>query len=153
MENASKALLIAGAILIVILIITLGMAVYNNATSSVNQANLSEQEIQAWNSRFTSYQGDHVSGANVNSLIQTAISVNQSAINEGGGNYVKVKSSGLGTGKELNIEVGTDGTMDLSSTKTALKVDTGKIYKVKLTYNNALVSQIDVSLAGAEETE
>ena len=37
MENASKALLIAGAILIVILLIAVGMMVYNGAKGSIDK--------------------------------------------------------------------------------------------------------------------
>ena len=68
MENASKALIIAGAILLSILIIGLGMAVYNNATSSSKNANLDAQEIQAHNSQFLAYEGKQ-KGSNVKALI------------------------------------------------------------------------------------
>lgn len=42
MENASKALIIAGAILLSVLIISLGIMVYNNAKNTVGSANLSQ---------------------------------------------------------------------------------------------------------------
>ena len=57
MENASKALIIAGAILLSILIITLGLGVYNNASSSMKNASLDPQELQAHNSQFLAYEG------------------------------------------------------------------------------------------------
>lgn len=68
MENASKALIIAGAILLSILIIGLGMAVYNNASSSTTSTNLDAQELQAHNSQFLSYQGRQ-KGSNVRALL------------------------------------------------------------------------------------
>ena len=40
MENASKALIIAGAILISIMIIGLGVAIFSKAKSNVNSQNL-----------------------------------------------------------------------------------------------------------------
>ena len=40
MENATKALLIAAAVLIAILIISLGLVVYNSSAETVKQANL-----------------------------------------------------------------------------------------------------------------
>ena len=43
MENASKALIIAGAILISILIIGLGVFIYQQAQSTVSKANLNSQ--------------------------------------------------------------------------------------------------------------
>jgi len=57
MENASKALIIAGAILLSILIIALGMRIYNSASSSAGNADLSAQEVSAHNSQFEAYTG------------------------------------------------------------------------------------------------
>ena len=57
MENASKALIIAGAILLSILIIALGMSVYNSSSSVTDGANMDAQEISAHNSNFISYEG------------------------------------------------------------------------------------------------
>ena len=69
MENASKALIIAGAILLLsILIIGLGMGVYNNSTSSTKNANLDSTEISAHNSQFLAYEGK-IKGDRVRSLI------------------------------------------------------------------------------------
>lgn len=70
MENASKALIIAGAILLSILIITLGLGVYNNAKSATGNADLSGQEINAHNSQFTAYEGRQ-KGSQVKALITT----------------------------------------------------------------------------------
>ena len=42
MENASKALIIAGAILLAILIISLGIMIYNQASGVVNNNAMSE---------------------------------------------------------------------------------------------------------------
>ena len=69
MENASKALIIAGAILISILIISLGVLVYNQASSTVNKANLHSQEAQAQNSKFESYFGTDVTATEVKNLL------------------------------------------------------------------------------------
>lgn len=70
MENASKALLIAGAILLAILIIAIGMFIYNSAQSTVNDSmtSLSTQEIDAFNNQFISYEGQQT-GSNVKALI------------------------------------------------------------------------------------
>ena len=45
MENASKALIIAGAILLSILIISLGILIFSQAQDTINSINMSEQEI------------------------------------------------------------------------------------------------------------
>ena len=57
MENASKALIIAGAILLSILIIGLGMFIYQQAANAMGDTGLSDQEITAFNSKFEDYEG------------------------------------------------------------------------------------------------
>ncbi len=75
MENASKALIIAGAILLSILLISLGIMVYNNAKGTVNDANLDAETAQAFNTKFTQY-GNKIGGSVANSLLDTVISSN-----------------------------------------------------------------------------
>ena len=54
MENASKALIIAGAILLAIAIIGVGMFVFSNVSDTITgAADMSEQEIAAYNQDFT----------------------------------------------------------------------------------------------------
>lgn len=69
MENASKALIIAGAVLISILIIGLAVFLYNQAAGTVNRANLNSQEAQAHNQQFEAYFGDKVSASDVKQLM------------------------------------------------------------------------------------
>lgn len=90
MENASKALIIAGAILLAIVIISLGLIVVNNVRSTIDNTNLSEQEIQAFNSKFTAYEGNGISSSRVNDLIQLVISSNQATADNGGTQFVTI---------------------------------------------------------------
>ncbi len=76
MENASKALIIAGAILLSILIIGLGMGIYNNAKNGMGSADLSGTEVNAHNSKFESYEG-RMKGTEVSALITTIKSNNR----------------------------------------------------------------------------
>ena len=59
MENASKALIIAGAILISILLISVGIMVMNSINDPLNQSEdeAKQQAIQMFNSKFTGYSG------------------------------------------------------------------------------------------------
>ena len=77
MENASKALLIAGAVLIVILIIGVGMAIFNAGQGGIDTAisQMSAQEQQIFNSQFTAYEGQQ-KGSKLKTLINTVISNN-----------------------------------------------------------------------------
>ena len=113
MENASKALIIAGAILISILIVTLGVIIYNNVSGIASGTNLDSQEITAHNSPFEGYFGDYVSGSNVKALL-TQVQANNSAANrndEAIGNVISVidkdgnavTSSSIRTGKMYTV--------------------------------------------------
>lgn len=75
MENASKALIIAGAILLSILIIAIGMYIYNSSQNSIYEAadQISTQERDAFNSQWTTYEGKQP-GSNVKALIGKLIS-------------------------------------------------------------------------------
>lgn len=133
MENATKALLIAAAVLIAILIISLGLVVYNNSASTINQANLSSQEIQAQNEKFTRYNGTNKRGSEVNSLLQTVLNYNLNTTDDG--NKVTV------TGK--------NGAPSLATTATSIttQADTSALYTIEVKYEGAggLVSEVVVT--------
>ena len=61
MENASKALIMAGAILIAIMIISLGILVFSRMSSSAKSAaNMDEQEISNFNSNVYYSNPDYI---------------------------------------------------------------------------------------------
>lgn len=70
MENASKALLIAGAILLSILIIAIGMYIYTSSQNSIQTAatQISAQEVDSFNQTWQMYEGVQT-GANVKTVI------------------------------------------------------------------------------------
>lgn len=91
MENASKALIIAGSILVTILVISLGVMVFNNMANSAKSAtNMDKQEIAAFNSQLTPYLGENVPGSQVNSLIRQVITINITAISKDTANTVTI---------------------------------------------------------------
>lgn len=61
MENASKALLIAGSVLIVILLIAVGMKIFNSTagTTGAVEGTMASTEIAMFNNKFTPYIGDN----------------------------------------------------------------------------------------------
>lgn len=73
MENASKALIIAGAILLSILIIALGIYVFNMAKNATNTDALDELAINTFNANFESYSGKQT-GNQVKTLLNNVIS-------------------------------------------------------------------------------
>ena len=80
MENASKALIIAGAILLSILIIGLGMMVFNQAKNAISGASLNSEKIQAINYKFEVYGGTK-KGTEIRSLLDLVKNNNLTADN------------------------------------------------------------------------
>ena len=75
MENASKALIIAGAILLAILLISLGIMIFNQAQDTLSNNGMSQAEVTAFNNKFIKYEGKQ-KGSVVRSLIQEVVSCN-----------------------------------------------------------------------------
>ena len=73
MENASKALIIAASVLLAIMIIALGVTIFNKAQSSADTSSLDTTEINMFNQKFERYS-DKQLGSQVKSLISFAIS-------------------------------------------------------------------------------
>ena len=84
MENASKALIIAGAILLSILLISLGIMIFNQAQDTINNSGMSQAEKTAFNQKFTKYEGNR-KGSEVRSLIQEAMVANSDENNQDAG--------------------------------------------------------------------
>ena len=78
MENASKALLIAGAILIAILLIAVAMSVFNNSKSTVNSglSQVDSNETQMFNSQFKQYEGKDRSANDVKAVLRAVLASN-----------------------------------------------------------------------------
>ena len=88
MENASKALIIAGAILLSILIISLGIMVFQNAQGTIQDANLNTQEAQTFNNNIIPYCGNNKSNADMNGLVQAIAASNGAQLNLTDKNYI-----------------------------------------------------------------
>ena len=118
MENASKALIIAGAILLSILIIGLGMMIYNQAKDATDvSGTMDELKASQYNSSYLNYEGDKVSGSNVKTLLDNIRNHNNTSTTD--------------TDDSLTIKVkvgGSDVTSDIISARKAIK--SGATYTV-----------------------
>lgn len=133
MENATKALLIAAAILIAILIISLSLVVYRMASETMGSVNLSEAEMAAFNGKFEPSSGNRKSGATVNGLLTTVMSHNRQAASSGEPTVTVVDN--CSSGAAVNMTTG-----------TITKVKTGAYFAIDLTYDaDGLVSTITIN--------
>ncbi len=116
MENASKALIIAGAILLAILLISLGIMIFSQAQDTVNNSGMSKAEIETFNSQFLKYEGDR-KGSVVKTMVSEAIASNADDNHKNNSATVKVNgsdsitTSGIDTTKTYKVEMeyGTNG--------------------------------------------
>ena len=129
MENASKALIIAGAILLSILIIGLGMLIFNQAKDAMSNTGMDKQKIDAYNSDFEAYVGTNVNGTRVRSLIDTVRTHNISTQDDESLKIEVKNDSGDGTEKEKTSDASALNTM-----KSGIKA--GKTYSVTVSYDS-----------------
>ncbi len=111
MENASKALIIAGAILLAVLLLSIGITILNSTGAMQNEANQSVMnlEIQSFNEQFLKYQGTIVNASQVKSLL-LLIKANNSY-------YEFDSSTPVGTDKYVTI-IGNISSSSLYANKT-----------------------------------
>lgn len=130
MENATKALLIAAAILVAILIISLGLAVYNKAANATDSADLSQAQVQSYNEKFLKYEGTSKRGSEVNALLETVLNHNMT---------VADKSQQIAVTGTISLKV--------SDTSIGTRAATSKLYTIKCTRDgkSGLVTSITVS--------
>lgn len=131
MENASKALLIAGAILIAIVLISLGVMILGQGSDLVKNANMSDAEITTYNSEFEQYLGGNVRG---NMLIQMVNKVNQHN-RANAGDTSKQISVEIGDGKKATGKVVEIPSKDVSTISTS-SIKSGKAYEVTADYSS-----------------
>ena len=131
MENATKALLIAAAVLVAILIISLGLMVYNMASETVGNVNLSGQEVAAFNEKFVGYDGPNKRGSEVNAMLKTVLNHNLT-------NETKIA---------VVAESGSEVSLDTNATSITKQANVSKLYKVTVEYEakTGLVKQIKVA--------
>lgn len=135
MENASKALIIAGAILLAILLISLGIFIFSQAQDTVTNSGMSQAETSAFNTKFTKYENIR-KGSVVRSMIQEVIASNADENNSSAGRKVKIilKEKGKET---VTLE---------ENSITSSKISNSKSYNVEVTgYTKGCVSEITIT--------
>ena len=117
MENATKALLIAAAILIAIVLISIGVFVLRQGQDAMSAADMSEAQILAFNANFKTYEGIQ-RGSQVKALLQRISNSNN-----------KGEDSAM-----INVTYNGVTTNDAATIK-AMTVTTASYYKVEFTEN------------------
>ena len=138
MENATKALLIAAAVLVAILIISLTLVIYRQGANAVAGANLSEVEAAQFNGKFTVYEGNNVPTSKVNALLSAVFTHNKQQAAEG--------DTSLCVAINVRYNGNVIASLGNAGTENEYKRVTGnKYYKVKCKYNGTIINSIEVS--------
>ena len=131
MENASKALLIAASILIVILLIAIGMRVFNSTSGTTDsvEVTMNATEKATFNAKFTAYIGKK-SSAQVKTLANLIIASNKLA----------------NTPQEISLIINGTNCTNLQAVDVKLNHLGKSTFNVDITaYTNGLISEITVS--------
>ena len=131
MENASKALIIAGAILISILLISVAVLIMNSTGGMQDEVDheMDAMAVRTFNDKFTTYEGSGRTASQIKTLIS------------------KVKSSNATN----EVESGDDRYITLAGNATdTTKLSTNKKYTVTIEYGNGgYVSKVTINLDGS----
>lgn len=138
MENASKALIIAGAILLSILIISLGIMIFNQAQDAMSNGGMSEAEVSAFNNKFIKYQGENQKASVIKNLVQEVNVSNGQEENSDVGRQVKILDQ---TGD--NAVNQKSSTVPFTYTSNGIK--NSVLYTVEISdYQNGRISEITI---------
>ena len=134
MENASKALIIAGAILIAILLISIGLILINSGrdVTSTGTAGMNSQKIQTFNSQFTAYEGFR-KGSEIKNLFTT---INASNATESEHQVTMDNTAGAITSVKALVDTKTYVVSVTYSTGSESNTEKGYVYKVRIEVKN-----------------
>lgn len=147
MENVSKALLIAGAVIVCILIIAVGMYVFNDSQSTIadSMVSMSTQEIDAHNTKFAIYDGEQL-GSKLKSLVGLLMSnsdTNKEEPSKIPGMYIEFNGKFLDSGLPEN---GDNSSYIDALENIRTQLESKHEYWVEINYQkNGLIDYITVS--------
>jgi len=161
MENATKFLIIAGAILIAIVLISVGMMLVNGAQGTIDEglSQMSQQEKQIFNRQFTSYEGETVKGSTVKGLIETIVASNNNNSDKVNREVTITTSIIDDDGLDASDLANYDGTstdviqaFTQAASKLKNKINTGNTYTVTVDTNakTGLVKNVNIDVYSAD---
>lgn len=140
MENASKALIIAGAILLSISIIGIGMYIFQQASGAMGNVGLETEQVATYNEPFTRYDGDRVQGSQVIQLI-TLIRNHNVTHQQDPSENISITKTGTPSSQPQTTVI------DAATTNSARQgIQAGQYYKVQLGYGpDGRIVNVDIS--------
>ena len=156
MENASKALLMAGTLLISLVIITALIFVFRNISNfqRASETTLSEEQVNEFNRSFTSFEKD-LYGSELLSLINKAVDYNEKNTQEGYVPITIVVNVKIGTGYDNTTSLVQSGTYSINSKDSNIVSRNllDDIEAIKIKYKGDKYLQRLVSLESSGKTD
>ena len=149
MENASKALIIAGAILLSILLISLGIMIFNQAQDATKNSGMSQAQVSTFNNKFSKYEGKKIKGSEVNGMIQEVIASNGDENNQNAQRLVSVYYK---TAATMIVNSATNNGTNKSN---GSKIQSNMTYTVEITEydKNGYVKTIKIDASNNDTTK
>ena len=148
MENATKGLMIAGAILIAIVLIGIGVFLVSQAQVFMDRGGdqFDQMTIQSFNSQFENYSGKR-SGSEVKKLISIVNTNNLTAHKDGTYAEQGIILIFNADGTEYEVNGMVEDYQSTSANKASNAANTGKTYYVSLANSNdtGLIQRIGIS--------
>ena len=147
MENASKALIIAGAILLSIAIIGVGMFVFKSVSDTItDSSDLTAEQANAYNQEFTNYNGKQ-RGTQVKQLCDKVSSHNRNALDAS--ELIAITNEDLSENTDFPAPTAEDaeGTTTAEINQFKAGILSGKTYNVTFAYDpeSGLVTKVGIS--------
>lgn len=144
MENASKALIIAAAILIAILLISVGVYIVGVATDQINNSDMTSIETTTFNQKFTKYEGSQ-KGSMIRSLVQEVMAYNSSKeASDETRVSINVANQGVNVDGDASSELISLSAGENVQPKYGTAFKNTKTYTVKILYKNNRVAVIEI---------
>ena len=147
MENASKALIIAGAILLSILLISLGIMIFTQAQGAIDGSGMSDMEVRSFNQKFLKYEGKQ-KGTAIRSLVQEVMANNNSE-EVSDETMVTINVNYVLNGATAVTEAGAEAIVKLeqggNKQPTFGSLQNTKTYTVSFGYYNGRITSINIA--------
>lgn len=161
MENASKALIMAGSVLIALLILGALLLMFNNLSSyqKIGEQDTREAQVIEFNNQFTTYLRDDVRGSDMISLMNRIVDYNtRKSNNTEGFEKMKIEITGIDVKNLLMYDKDHDEQIvqtqyNQDNIHTLLNTVKGLEDKYQAKYITALSSNISKVMTSQEETQ
>lgn len=148
MENASKALIMAGSVLIALLIIGALVLMFNSLSSyqKTNNESTTTAQTAEFNKQFETYNREDVRGSDLYSLLNKVIDYNRRQTTEGTGTDQGQELAYMPMEVNFTIDITqltADGTNRLFTKSIQTSTNTYTVSKSKNTFENSIKGRID----------